>query len=177
MLRLMWRAASKPRLFFQALDNSQPRIAPALGVAVFSYLLAIVGLALAFIRISNSNAFLPILLMSALFAVIHIFTLWGLGGMIVQILGQLELRSWELVGWAWTPLFFVTVSLLPATIFAPMLAAVTGIILAIIWHLVVFATGLRVFVPKRGLRIMVVYVLLVFAAPLLFAVFILSVFS
>ena len=141
MIRQMWRAASSPGAWFGGLEAAHPDLKPALLAALLSLLAGALGLGLAFLRATASAALGLGLLLA--------FPLLGAGSLLLQTLGRLDLRAWEVVAWSWTPAFWTSVSFLPAAFLAPTVALPLGLLTAVVWHLVVLRAGLRVFMQRR----------------------------
>lgn len=177
MIQEMWSAASAPRRFFVRLEPQDARISRAFGVAIFSYLFYALCLALAFVRSSGSNAYLPIFVLAFAIGAAQLLFFWGLGGISLQRPGALDVRAWEVAGWSWTPAFFVGVSMLPALLVAPTLSFVLSVGFLLAWHLAVLRSGLQVFLERTVWRVVTVYALLVIVLPLSLFVGIQVVFS
>lgn len=166
MIQEMWSASSAPRRFFTLLEPRDARILKAFTVAFFSYLFYALTLALAFIRSSGSNAYLPLFALALGVGAAQLLFFWGLGGVSLQRPGSLDVRAWEVAGWSWTPAFFVGVSMLPALLVVPTLGFVLSATFLLVWHLAVLRSGLQVFLERAVWRVVAVYALLVIALPL-----------
>ncbi len=166
MIQEMWSAASAPRRFFTWLEPQDARILRAFTVAFCSYLVYALTLALAFIRSSGSNAYLPIFALALGVGALQLLFFWGLGGVSLQRPGSLDVRAWEVAGWSWTPAFFVGVSMLPALLVVPMLGFVLSVGLLLVWHLAVLRYGLQVFLERAVWPVVTIYALLVIVLPL-----------
>lgn len=162
----MWRAASAPHPFFVNLDAEHPKLVRALGVALLSFEVGAVTLGVAFLRATGSNAYGPVLLVAVLLGVAQALSSVGVGGLLVQSLGRLDLRAYELVAWSWTSAFFTGVSLLPAAVLAPTLSAVVGLVMAVVWHLNLLRVGLEVAAGGRVKRTLLLYFVVAYGAPL-----------
>ena len=166
MIQEMWSAASAPRRFFERLEPQDARIFRAFGVAFLSYLFYALVLALAFVRSSGSNAYLPIFTIALAVGALQLLFFWGLGGISLQRPGSLDVRAWEVAGWSWTPAFFVGVSMLPALLVVPLLGFILSAGFLLTWHLAVLRHGLQVFLERSVWRVVTLYALLVIALPL-----------
>ena len=177
MIYEMWRSASAPRAFFERLEPHDARILRALGVALFGYLFFALSLALAFIRSSGSNAYLPIFAFALAVGVGQLLFFWGLGGVVLQRPGALDVRAWEVAGWSWAPALFVGISMLPALLVVPTLGFVLSVPFLLVWHLATLRSGLQVFLERAVWRVVALYTALVIVLPLALFVGLLAVFS
>lgn len=162
----MWQASSRPGRFFAALEGHPPRLLAAFGVAWTSYLSGALVLALAFVRLTGSDALLPVALAALALSLIHALFLWGVGGFLLQIPATLEARAWELAGWSWSPLVFLALLAAPLAYLAPLLGALSLLGGFLIWHLLVVQAGLQALAPGFVNRTFAAYALVLFGAPL-----------
>ncbi len=161
----MWWAASSPGRWFGGLEADHPDLKPALLAALLSLLTGALGLGVAFLRATASDALLPVLLAALGLGLLLALPLVGAGSLLLQTLGRLDLRAWEVVAWSWTPAFWTSVSFLPAAFLAPTVALPLGLLTAVVWHLVVLRAGLRVFMQRRRGVFLGLYTLAVFGLP------------
>ena len=166
MIQEMWSAASAPRRFFMWLETQDARILRAFGVALASYFVYTLCLALAFVRSSGSDAYLPIVSAALGIGAAQVLFFWGFGGLSLQRPGALDVRAWEVAAWSWTPAAFVGLSLLPAFWLAPLPAALLSVPFLLVWHLVALRSGLQVFLARKVWWPLTLYVALVLALPL-----------
>ncbi len=162
----MWKAATRPRSFFAGLEEGPPKVLFAFGVALLSYLSGALAISLAFLRLTASDAFLPILVFTSTAGSLHLLFMWGVGGFLLQIPAELDARAWEVAGWSWSPLFFLGLALLPLAYLAPFLAVVLLLLGFLSWHLAVVNTALQVLVPGRVNRTFATYALVLFGVPI-----------
>ncbi len=165
-LRQLWAAASAPKRFFRWLEPQPTRTVQAGTVAYGS--LVVLGLVcgLALSRATRSDA--PLLF--AVFALVgasgFFLYAWGFGSIFVQRSGTLDLRTWEVTGWCWTPALFGAVSMLIPVFVFPLLALVVLLVGVLVWHLAALRSSLEVFLGKRATRVVTFYALYVYALPL-----------
>lgn len=165
MLREHWRVASRPLPFFQRLADEEPRLLRAGLAGAASVIIALLVAALAILRLSDSDAYLPILLGVPLLGLVNWLLIWGFGGLVVMRPAQLDLRGWELAAWSWAPAGLLGLSLLPAVFLAPLPSLILGYAATLTWHIALLNSGLRVFAPQRRLRSMLWYLLAVVVLP------------
>jgi hypothetical protein len=164
-LRRSWRAASQPSEFFSSLsDESRP------GAAAWTSLLSVtIGalvLALAVVRATQSDAWLPIVIFVVPGTVLYSAALWLLGGLTLARAAALDVRGWEIAGWAWMPSGYLALSLLPVVAVFPVTGLLLGTLGLPIWHLAVVRAGLSEFRGRRPGRALLLYSLVVLAAPI-----------
>jgi hypothetical protein len=162
----MWQVSSRPKGFFEELESEPPRVLLSLGVALLSYLTGAFGFALAFLRLTASDAALPVLLIAALAGSLHLLFLWSVGGFLLQIPAELEGRAWEVAGWSWSPLLFIGLAALPLALLLPFLAVVLIFAGFLIWHSLVVNTALQALVPGRVNRTFASSFLVLFGLPI-----------
>lgn len=172
----MWRAASVPKSFFERLATTTDdlNVRRTAAVLSLSFIIGFLFLALAFIRLSESNAYGLILGAALLLGLVEGLFLWLLGSLIVQVSSKLDLRAWELVGWSWTPAFFTGLSLIPAALIAPGLTMILGLLTALVWQLVVLRAGLSVFAEAKVWRTLIVYVGVSYLLPAAISLFLVT---
>jgi hypothetical protein len=164
-LRRSWRAASTPGDFFADLPDA-PRVASATIPALLSVAAGALILAWAIARATSSDAWLPILLLVVPGLLIYSATLWLLGGLVLSRAAELDLRGWEIAAWAWVPTGFLALSLLPVVAVFPVTSLMLGTLGLPVWHLTVVHAGLARFAPAGGRRALLLYALVILAAPL-----------
>ncbi len=166
LVRDAWWASSAPSSFFRALQQqSQPRVGRALLAAVMAVLLALAVLSLAFVRATASDGWLVVWLLASAIGLPYLGMVLLLGGLVMVRPAQLDLRAWEIAAWAWTPAGALGLSLAPAVYFAPVPAALVGLLAFPFWHVVLVANGVNVFAPRRRLVAISVYLAAVFLVP------------
>lgn len=165
MIIRMWQASSRPRRFFEDLKDGPPRVLVSLGVALLSYLAGAVAFSLAFIRLTASDALLPVFLVAAVAGSVHLLFLWGVGGFLLQIPTELG-RAWEMVGWSWSPLFFIGLALVPLALLAPLLSMILIFTSFLVWHSIVVNSALQTLVPGQVNRTFATYFLVLFGLPI-----------
>ncbi len=168
----MWWAASSPGAWFGRLDADHPDLRPALLAALLSLVTGALGLGVAFLRATASDAVLPVLLAALGLGLLLAFPLLAAGSLLLQAFGRLDLRAWEVAAWSWTPAFWTSLSFLPAALLAPTVALPLGVLTAVVWHLVVLRAGTRVFMPKRRAVFLGFYVFMVFGLPVALTLFV-----
>ena len=131
--------------------------------------LLVLGLAcaLGFVRATGSDAYLPLIGFAALGAVAALVYLWAFGSIFVQRPGALDVRAWEVVGWSWTPALFGSVAMLVPLWIFPVPALVAVLVTVLFWHLNVLRAGLRVFLDRPAVTVVVLYALFILGSPLL----------
>lgn len=168
MIREMWRAASAPRRFFSALEERESEvkhILPAALAGVGAYLFAALWVGVAVARATQSE--LPVVLAAAaVIGVVQGTSLWAFCGLIVQWLGKLDLRAYEVSGWSWTPVGFAALSLVLPLILLPLPAILLLVIGAVSWHFAVLRQGLIAFHSQRVGLSLLVYFAAMYAFPL-----------
>ncbi len=175
-LRRLWSIVTGPYAFFASTDAREPIVLRALGAgaasAAVAYLIGGLGLA----RATDSDALGLTLIVLAL-GLGYTGLTWFLGGIVLSRPARLELRAWEVTGWAWLPAGIIAVSLLPALFFAPLPALVVGVILFPVWHIWMIVAAARAFAPDRVRLSSLLYVGAIFAFPALLSAFTLWVIS
>ena len=165
-LRQLWAAASAPERFFRWLEPQPTRTARGGAVAYGSMVALSLVCALSLGRLTRSDA--PLLF--AVFAIVgasgFFLYAWGFGSIFVQRAGALELRTWEVTGWCWTPALFGAVSMLLPLFFFPLPALIAALLGVLVWHFVTLRAALRVFLGKKATRVVTMYGLYVYALPL-----------
>lgn len=167
-IRTLWAAASAPSRFFARRAEREPRPLRALAVAVLAVSLgaAVAGWALALATASD-----PWVIVLGTVAVVlpYLLLVWALGGLALVRPARLDLRAWEIAGWAWLPAGFLALALAPVVPIAPLVALAVGILLLAPWNLFIVVGGLRVHAPPAGVRTAaLLYLAAVFVAPLAF---------
>ena len=164
--RQLWAAASAPKRFFEWLEPQPTRTVRAGAVAYGS--LVVLGLvcALALGRVTRSDAPLLFVIFALVGASLFFLYAWGFGSIFVQRSGTLDLRTWEVTGWCWTPALFSALSMLIPVFVFPLPAFVVLIFGTLVWHLAVLRAGLEVFLGERATRVVTLYGLYVYALPL-----------
>jgi hypothetical protein len=168
MIRAMWQAASAPGRFFADLEAREfevKHILPAALAGVGAYLFAALWVGLAVARATQSEL-IVVLAAAAVVGVVQGTSLWAFCGLIVQWLGKLDLRAYELSGWSWTPAAFAALSLaLPLVVF-PLLAILLLVLGSVSWHFAALRQGLIAFRSQRVGVILLVYFAAMYAFPL-----------
>ncbi|MEM6431613.1 MAG: hypothetical protein AAF708_20410 [Deinococcota bacterium] len=176
MLNLLWRAASTPAGFFNYLETQDVNLARAALTGLGCYLLASLAIALGVMVLTGSQVVQPFVLFGLLIGVLQYGFFWALGGLILQQPNDLELRAWELTGWAWSVALFMALSLLPAVLLVVISPLTNGLIAlliglgalgALVWHVRVLRTGLIHFTGSGQPRRLMWYVGLLFVLPAL----------
>ena len=172
MLKAIWKLASRPQAFFDALAQDMSRLPRALFAAVFSIAIASAVFLIAFIRMTASNAFTPIFALGIPAGLFLWLILWFIGGLIIVRPSGLDTRAWELTAWSWTVAGLVASSLLLAASYIPFIAILIGLLATTIWHLMLLNTALNSFGSKHVFQTLVAYAFSVFVLPwLMFIVF------
>jgi hypothetical protein len=166
VLGSMWQATTRPKRFFAGLEEAPTRLLLAFGVALTSYLAGVFALSLAFLRLTASDALLPIFVLASAAGSLHLLFMWGVGGFLLQIPAALDARAWEVAGWSWSPLFFLSLALLPLGYLVPFLAVALLVLGFLSWHLVVVNSALQVLVPGSVNRALATYALVLFGVPI-----------
>lgn len=165
-LRQLWASASAPEHFFRWLEPQPTRTVRGGAVAYGSLALLSLACALGLARLTRSDA--PLLF--AFFALVgssgFFLYAWGFGSIFVQRAGTLDLRTWEVTGWCWTPALFGALSLLLPLFFFPLPALVVAVFGVLVWHLMTLRGALQVFLGGRATRVVTIYGLYVYALPL-----------
>ena len=168
MIREMWGAASAPRRFFSALEEREfevKHILPAALAGIGAYLFAALWVGVAAARATGSELAV-FLAAGAVIGVVQGTSLWAFCGLIVQWLGKLDLRAYELSGWSWAPAGFAALSLVLPLILLPLPAILLLVVGTVAWHFAVLRQGLIAFrAPRVGL-ILLVYFAAMYAFPL-----------
>jgi hypothetical protein len=120
----------------------------------------------AIVRGTSSDAWIPILLVVVPGAVLYAALLWLLGGLALARTAAIDLRGWEVAAWAWVPSGFMALSLLPVVAVFPVTSLAIGLFGLPLWHLTVVHAGLAEFAERGVRKALVVYALVVLAAPL-----------
>lgn len=168
LVRDAWWAASAPMSFFRALHETPAAQLPrALAAALVAVLLALAVLSLAFVRATASDGFLLVWVFASAIGLPYLAMVILLGGLVMVRPAELDLRAWEIVAWSWVPAGTLALSLLPAAIVVPLPTALVGVLAFPFWHVVLVATGLRVFARRRALTALVLYLVAVFVVPAL----------
>lgn len=162
--RRLWRAVSQPAEFFADLPDDT-RIGSAAWPALVSTSLGGVVFALAVGGATSSDAWLPIVLLVVPGIVLYGAVLWLLGGLALSRTAALDVRGWEVAAWAWVPTGFLALALLPVVAVFPVSSLVLGTMGLPVWHLAVVHAGLREFAEERRRRALLLYALVVLAAP------------
>ena len=164
-LRQLWAAASAPERFFRWLEPQPTRTARGGSVAYGSITLLGLVCALALSRLTRSDAPLLFTVFAIIVASGFFLYAWGFGSIFVQRAGTLDLRTWEVTGWCWTPALFGAVSMLIPLFFFPLPALVAAFLGVLAWHFVTLHAALRVFLGKKATRVVTLYGLYVYALP------------
>lgn len=90
----------------------------------------------------------------------------GVDGFLLKIPAALDSRAWEVAGWSWSPLFFLSVMLLPLAYLVPFLALALLFLGAFVWHLVIVNSALQALVPGQVNRAFTTYFLVLFGVPM-----------
>ena len=165
-LRQLWAAASAPKRFFEWLEPRPTRTVRAGAVAYGSLVALGLVCALALGRATRSDAPLLFVIFALVGASAFFLYAWGFGSIFVQRAGALDLRTWEVTGWSWTPALFSAASMLVPALIAPLPAFFVLIFGALAWHLLALRAGLGVFVGERATRVVTLYGLYIYALPL-----------
>ncbi len=187
LLRRMWRVASLPSVFFNALaEHDTMRLAPAFATLSSAWVAASLWVSVTLV-LATGSAFAPVVTFVSGAALCVLLFWWGLGGLSLQRPGNLDTRSWEVAGWSWAPLLFTSLSLLPVTVIIELsllpdivltaLVLPLGLLWALGWHLQVLREGVAPFVEGRATRVVVIYAALLFVVPLAIMGFIVVAFS
>lgn len=161
----LWRSAAHPRDFFETLPDD-PRLGAAARAALFSLTIGAAVMALAIGRATASDAWLPIVVFVVPGMILYGATLWLVGGLTLARAAALDLRGWEIAGWAWVPSGFLALSLLPVVAVFPVTSLVVGTLGLPVWHLAIVAAGLEAFAGRRPRRALLFYALVVLAVPI-----------
>lgn len=166
--RQAWWAASAPRSFFLSLHAApHARVGRAATAALLSWLVAATVGALAFVRATGSDGFVVAVALLLAIGLPYLLMAVFVGGLVMVRPAQLDLRAWEIAAWAWVPAGVLALSLLPAALVAPAPAALLGVAVAPVWHIVLVLHGVRVFAPARLGVAIVLYLVAVVVVPLL----------
>ena len=166
LFRQLWAAASAPKRFFGWLEPQPTRTVRAGAVAYGSMVVLGLVCALALGRATRSDAPLLFVVLALVGATGLFLYAWGFGSIFVQRAGALDLRTWEVTGWCWTPALFGALSMLIPVFISPL--PTFGLLLfgVLVWHLAALRAGLEVFVGERATRVVTLYGLYVYALPL-----------
>ncbi|MEM7736919.1 MAG: hypothetical protein AAF267_14140 [Deinococcota bacterium] len=176
MLKLLWRVASTPAWFFGYLETQEVSLVRAALTGLGCYLLASLAVSLGVMVLTGSQVVQPFILFGLLIGVLQYAFFWALGGLILQQPNDLELRAWELTGWAWSVALFVTLSLLPAVlliVISPLTNSIIAVLLglgalgAFAWHVWILRAGLVHFTGSGQPKRLMWYVGLLFVLPAL----------
>lgn len=165
-LRQLWAAASAPERFFGWLEPQPNRTVRSGAVAYGSIVVLGLVCALALARATRSDAPLLFIVLAVVGSSAFFLYAWGFGSIFVQRAGTLDLRTWEVTGWCWTPALFGAVSMLIPVFISPVPALAALVIGVLVWHFVTLRAALRVFLGKRATRVVTLYGLYVYALPL-----------
>ncbi len=164
-LRQLWAAASAPERFFGWLEPQPIRTVRGGAVAYGSIVALSLACALALSRLTRSDAPLLFTIFAVVGASAFFLYAWAFGSIFVQRAGALDLRTWEVTGWCWTPALFGAVSMLIPLFLFPLPALVAALVGVLAWHFVTLRAALRVFLGKRATRVVTMYGLYVYALP------------
>lgn len=168
LVRDAWWAASAPMSFFRALHEAPAAQLPrALAAALVAVLLALAVLSLAFVRATGSDGVVLVWAFASAIALPYLAMVILLGGLVMVRPAGLDLRAWEIVAWSWVPAGPLALSLAPAAAVVPLPAALAGLAAFPFWHVVLVATGVRVFARQRARTALVLYLVAVFVVPAL----------
>jgi hypothetical protein len=166
LLRDASAACSAPEAFFRDLaQRSAPQPWRAVLVAVVAVTMAFGTLSLAFVRGTDSEGFLLVWAVALAVALPYLALVLLLGGLVMVRPTALDLRAWEIAGWAWAPAGALALSLLPVAILFPAVAAAAGLLAFPVWHMVVVLAGLKVMAPRSRALAAGLYLLAVFLVP------------
>jgi hypothetical protein len=170
LARDAWWACSAPAGFFRdvaARPAPQPlrsALAAALSVAA-----ALGALSLAFVRGTASDGFLLVWALALALGLPSLAFVLILGGLVMVRPTALDVRAWEIAGWAWAPAGALALSLAPAVFVAPGVSALAGLLAFPVWHVVIVLAGLGVLAPTRRAAAAAFYLIAVFAVPTVLA--------
>lgn len=164
-LRRLWVAAAHSDDFFASLPEAA-RLGPALRAGGLSVAASTLVFAWAIARATSSEVLAPVLVFVVPGALLYAATLWFLGGLALSWTVDLDLRAWEIAGWAWVPSGFMALALLPVVAVFPVTSLVAGLLGLPVWHLAVVHAGVGRFVPHQQRRALIVYALVVLAVPI-----------
>ena len=171
-----WRAASHPRAFFTTLDD-RPSLRPPLAAAAVSALLGSLVLGVIAARATGSDAWLPFLLGAPLLVLPYLAIVTLLGGLMLMRPAALDLRAFEIVGWAWTPTGLLALSVLPVGLFAPGPTLLGAAVLLPPWHLWVVWRGVEIHAAGGARSAFLLYIAAVFGLPSALLAFTVTVLS
>jgi hypothetical protein len=177
MLRKMWYAAFSADSWFRSLDSADGNLRLAALVLAVSWSAAALAASVALVQTTGSGAYLSVLAFAFAGVLLQGAVLWGAGGFVTYAVGELGVRAFELTGWSWTPLFFISLVMLPAALLAPAIALIVGVPAGLIWHLTVLRKGLEWFGAQRPLLVMLTYIIFVYVLPLGIAGFLVFTFG
>lgn len=163
-MQWLWLAVSRPHEFFAGFPP-HPRLLLALRPATLSVLLGASMFSWAIARGTSSDS-LAVTLVILPGAVLYAAVLWLLGGLALARSAELSERGWEVAAWAWVPAGFMAIALLPVVAVFPVTSLVVGLLGLPVWHLAVVHAGLREFAPSKWRRALLIYAVVVLAAPL-----------
>lgn len=164
-VRRVWAAASQPAEFFAGLEG-EPDLGKAIRPALLSVAIGALVLAAAVGRATSSDAWLPILLFVVPGLILYSAALCLLGGLTLARSAAMDLRGWEVATWAWVPTGFLALSLLPVVAVFPVTSLIIGLLGLPLWHLSIVRAGLLQFAERKPARTLLLYALVVLAAPL-----------
>ncbi len=165
-LRQLWAAASAPERFFRWLEPQPTRTVRGGAVAYGSLIVFGLACALGLARLTRSDAPLLFVILALGGSSSFFLYAWGFGSIFVQRAGALDLRTWEVTGWCWTPALFGALSLLLPLYFFPLPALALALFGVLVWHFVTLHAALRVFLGRKATRVVTIYGLYVYALPL-----------
>lgn len=164
-LQRLWVAVSRPQEFFAALPP-HPQLALALRPAAVSVVLGASMFSWAIARGTSSDSLVAVMLLVLPGSLLYAATLWLLGGLALARTADLSERGWEIAAWAWVPAGFMALGLLPVVAVFPVTSLVVGLLGLPVWHLAVVHAGLSEFAPSRSRGALLIYALVVLAAPI-----------
>lgn len=175
-LRRAWAAAAAPGPFFAALPDT-PALGPAVLSAAASLLVAVAALALVLVRATDSAAFAPFLVATPVVVLPYVVLISVLGSLLLMRPAGLDLRAFEIVAWAWVPSGFLAVPLLPVGWFAPWPTLAGAALMLPVWHLWLVWRGTQAHAVGGARTAWLLYLVAVFALPLVLTGFTLTVLS
>ena len=163
-LQWLWMAVSRPREFFAEFPR-EVRLRLALRPALVSVVLGASMFSWAIARGTSSDSLVAVMLLVLPGAVLYASILWLLGGLALARTADLGERGWEVAAWAWVPAGFMALALLPVVAVFPVTSLTVGMLGLPVWHLLVVHAGLEQFAPDRSRRALLIYGIVVLAAP------------
>lgn len=174
--RDVWRVASHPRAFFAAQGDrtrlGAPIAAAGVSTLVGSWILGVVAA-----RATGSDAWLPFLLGAPALTLPYLAIVTVLGGLMLMRPAALDLRAFEIVAWAWTPIGLLALSILPVGLLAPWPALAGAALLLPPWHLWVVWRGVEVHAAGGARTAFILYIVAVFGLPSALLAFTVTVLS